>query len=319
MRSRILNSILIFIFLILFYSTLFVALMQNYEGRSYSIVDGFYWVIATITTVGYGDIYFTTPAGKIFSVVVMVSGVLYFFGFLLPYAIIPWAEERLKLVLPTSVKMSNHIIICGYNLFTVEFCKILREFGVNYVVLEKDPERVRRALDDRVVCVLTSGSERSFLENGVERANAMIVAWDRVEDILDTLLTLKEYGIPKYVVYGDYRYTKYLLYAGAKKVFLPKSLIASSIARMILQEVEIGKRREIFDGVQAIEIVLPSNISVSELEERGLRVIAACRLGNLEFNPPKDRILEKGCVALLAGTEEAIKGIVYEGTHFRLR
>lgn len=319
MRSRILISILIFIFLLLFYSALFVALMQNFEGKSYSIVDGLYWVISTITTVGYGDIYFTTTVGRIFSVVVMVSGVLYFFGFVLPYAILPWAEERLKLVLPTSVKLSNHMVICGYNLFTVEFCKILSEFGVNYVVLEKDPERFRKAMNEKIVCVHTDGSERSFLDNGVTRANAMIIAWERLEDILDTLLTLREYDLPKYVVHGDYKYTKYLLYAGAKKVFLPKSLIASSIARMILQEVEIGKKRVIFDGLQAIEIVLPSKVSVSELEDKGLKVIAACRLGKLEFNPPKDRTLEKGCVALLAGTDEAIRGIVHEGTHFRLR
>ena len=318
MRSRILISILLFIFIILFYSVLFVSLMQNFEGKNYTVIDGLYWVICTITTVGYGDIYFTTTEGKIFSVVVMVSGVLYFFGFILPYVIIPYAEEKLKLVLPTSVRMNHHIAICGYNLFTVELCKVLRTFGVKYVVLEKDPERVRKAIDEKIVCVYTNGSERSFLDK-VMGANAIIIAWEKLEDVLDTLLTLRKCNIPKYVVYGDHRYTKYLLYAGAKKVFLPKSLIASSMARMILQEVEIGSKRVIFDGLQAVEIMLPSKVSVSELENRGLKVIAACRLGKFDFNPPKDRKLEKGCIVLLAGTEEAIRGIVHEGTHFRLR
>ncbi|WP_202319229.1 potassium channel family protein [Archaeoglobus neptunius] len=302
------------------YSVLFVAIMFNFEGESYTVIDGIYWVISTITTVGYGDIYFTSLPGKVFSVVVMLSGVLYFFGFFVPYAIIPWAEQRFRLVLPTEIKnLRDHFIICGYNRFTKEFCKILEEFGVSYVVVERDQERVGEAMDEGVRCVYSDGSLESFRKNGVEQCNALIIGWENLEDIIDTLLTLRKYGARKYVIYGDHTYTRYLLYAGATKVFLPKSLIASSTARMILQEVQIGRMREILGDIHTIEIVLPKNVPVSEFEARGVRVVAACRMGNLEFNPGKDRILEKGCVALVAGKKDSLEEIIHEGSHIRLR
>ncbi len=320
MRTRILISIFIFLCLVLIYSILFVAIMFNFEGRTFSLVDGVYWVVTTITTVGYGDIYFKSYIGKAFSILVMVSGVLFFFGFFVPYAILPWAEQRLRLVLPTEVRnLSNHFIVCGYNRFTKEFCKILKEFRVNYVVLEKNQESVREAMDEKVKCVYTDGSLDSFRRNGVENANVVVIAWEKLEDIIDTLLTLRNYDIRKYVIYGDHRYSRYLHYAGATKVFLPKSLIAASIARMILEEAQIGRMKEVLGGVHTAEIVLPKNVLVSELESKGIRVIAACRMGRLEFNPSKDRMLEKGCVALISGKKESLRDVMHEGTHLRLR
>ena len=43
-----------------------------YEGRSYSWITGFYWTLTTMSTLGFGDITFTSDIGKIFSVVVLL-------------------------------------------------------------------------------------------------------------------------------------------------------------------------------------------------------------------------------------------------------
>lgn len=320
MKRRLLISIFIFLFLISFYSVLFVILMWSFEGKDYTFIDGVYWVISTITTVGYGDIHFTSYQGKIFSIIVMLSGVLFFFGLFVPYVVIPWAERRLKLVIPTQIQgLKRHFIICGYNRFTRELCRILEEFKVNYVVFEKVNEKVREAIDENIKCVFSDASLKSFKSNGVKDAIAVVIAWENIEDIIDTLLTLREYNLRKYVVYGDHRHTRYLLYAGATKIFLPKSIIASSIARMILKEIQIGSMREVVKGIYTAEVIIPKSTSVREFESKGVTVISACRMGHLEFNPPKDRILEKGCVAIVAGSKDALKEIIYEGTHLRIR
>lgn len=60
---------LLVVFFVL-YSVLFHALMLH-EGREYSWLTGFYWTLTTMSTLGFGDITFTSDAGRLFSVVVL--------------------------------------------------------------------------------------------------------------------------------------------------------------------------------------------------------------------------------------------------------
>lgn len=48
------------------------------DGNIESYADALWWAAATITTVGYGDRFPTTPAGRGIAVVLMVSGIAFF-------------------------------------------------------------------------------------------------------------------------------------------------------------------------------------------------------------------------------------------------
>jgi len=50
--------------------------MRIYENRDFGLITAIYWVVVSMTTVGYGDIYFNSTAGHLFSIVVSLSGVL---------------------------------------------------------------------------------------------------------------------------------------------------------------------------------------------------------------------------------------------------
>jgi ABC-type tungstate transport system substrate-binding protein len=51
----------IFAFLVLIYGHIFNYLMHTYEGKDYSFITSIYWVIVSMTTVGYGKLFFTHP------------------------------------------------------------------------------------------------------------------------------------------------------------------------------------------------------------------------------------------------------------------
>src|SRR5262245_9328022 len=57
-------------------SVLFHVFMAR-EGHTYTWVTGLYWTITVMSTLGFGDITFTSDAGRIFTVCVLLAGVLF--------------------------------------------------------------------------------------------------------------------------------------------------------------------------------------------------------------------------------------------------
>ena len=108
---------------------------HNKTGSSiHSVWDGIWWAVVTICTVGYGDKFPISNAGKIVALGLMISGI----GLLsLVTATIAsvFVEQKIKegKGLET-IKEKNHIVICGWNQYTEEVLLWLNTYGD-----EKDP------------------------------------------------------------------------------------------------------------------------------------------------------------------------------------
>ncbi|HWI65257.1 MAG TPA: ion transporter [Symbiobacteriaceae bacterium] len=50
------------------------AIFVAVEGEGYTLLDGIWWAVATLTTVGYGDIYPKTDAGRLVALVMIILG-----------------------------------------------------------------------------------------------------------------------------------------------------------------------------------------------------------------------------------------------------
>src|SRR5678815_5373593 len=83
--------------LITLYSVLFHYLM-SLEGQSHSWLTGFYWTLTVMSTLGFGDITFQSDLGRAFSIIVLLSGMV-FLLILLPFTFIeffyaPWMKSQ---------------------------------------------------------------------------------------------------------------------------------------------------------------------------------------------------------------------------------
>ena len=78
--------VLLLLVLVVAYSVLFHFVMAA-EGQRHSWITGFYWTLTVMSTLGFGDITFESDPGRLFSIVVLVSGVL-FLLVVLPFAFI---------------------------------------------------------------------------------------------------------------------------------------------------------------------------------------------------------------------------------------
>jgi len=76
---------ILLVFLVAVYSVLFHVIML-YEGRNHSWITGVYWSLTVMSTLGFGDITFQTDLGLLFTMFVLVSGVIFML------VILPWLD-----------------------------------------------------------------------------------------------------------------------------------------------------------------------------------------------------------------------------------
>src|SRR5688572_417028 len=71
-----LRFMLVLLAMVTVFSVVFHILMA-FEGREYSWLTGFYWTLTVMSTLGFGDITFTSDLGRAFSIVVLISGMVF--------------------------------------------------------------------------------------------------------------------------------------------------------------------------------------------------------------------------------------------------
>lgn len=93
-------------------------------------ITAIWWAVVTLTTVGYGDYFPETTPGRALGVLVMVSGigmVSTLTGTLASIIVERQAKRRKGLL---KVKLSNHVIIVGWNSYAKNLVNTLRQTGV---------------------------------------------------------------------------------------------------------------------------------------------------------------------------------------------
>lgn len=144
--------LLLVIGLITLYSVTFHYIMA-YEGQKHSWVTGFYWTLTVMSTLGFGDITFQSDLGRVFSSLVLVSGVL-FLLILLPFTFIeffyaPWMRLQAEKRAPTSLppRTAGHIILTSLDPVTQALIERLAQYHYDYVLLVADLAEALRLHD----------------------------------------------------------------------------------------------------------------------------------------------------------------------------
>jgi len=171
----------VFVAMVAAFSTVFHELMDR-EGRSYSWATSVYWTLTTMTTLGFGDITFESDAGRLFSVVVLLSGSTFLLVMLpfvfIQFVFVPWMAERERRRAPRLMpaSMSGHLVLT--ELGPVEHSLVERavQAHVPYVVIVEDVDEAVRIHDEgREVMVGALDDPATYRNARVEQA-LMVVA-----------------------------------------------------------------------------------------------------------------------------------------------
>jgi voltage-gated potassium channel len=305
--------------LIVLYSVAFHFLMAA-EGQSHSWLTGFYWTLTVMSTLGFGDITFASDAGRLFSLVVLVSGVM-FLLVVLPFSFIqffyaPWLEAQSRLRAPRDVPSGTrgHVIITEYGPVAMALIERLREHGREYYVMEPD---VTRALElfDVGVHVVTGPLDDLDSYVRVRASDAALVA-ATADDFVNTntAFTVRELtpDVPIVSIALAPESVDVLEMAGSNHVIHMPEILGQALARRSLggdvRANVIGK----FGTVMIAEAPLlgtpwvGKRLADSRLRNiTGLTVVGTWERGRFEI-PRPDTLLEATTVLLLAGSESQL-------------
>lgn len=305
--------------LVVGFSVLFHILMA-WEGKDHSWITGFYWTLTVMTTLGFGDITFTGDLGRSFSVVVLLTGVI-FMLVLLPFTFIeffyaPWmraeAASRAPRELPQSTR--NHVILTAYDPVTATLIPMLERYDHPYVLL---CPTVQEALDlaerELRVAVGDLDDPETYRKLRIEHASMLVTTrTDAVNtNVTFTARALAEH-LPIVATASSDATRDVLELAGATQVLRLEDLMGQALARRVsIQDSDahvIGRLEGLLiaEASAAGTSLVGLTLAESRIRSRtGVSIIGTWEKGSLALAPPTLQITD-GTIFVMAGTENQL-------------
>ncbi len=305
--------------IICLYSVLFHVLMTH-EGRYFSWITGFYWTMTVMSTLGFGDITFHTDLGLLFTIVVLLSGVL-FLLILLPFTFIqffyaPWLDAQEKARTPRELPedFKDHVIITSFDPITTRLIERLVKQGIPYVIVTADLSQANELIDQGFVVVVGEPDRPStYKQLRIENAALAVITND---DLTNTNLsfTIREVNrdVP-IITNADHDHSIDILeFSGNIHVFQFMKMLGESLSR---RTIGVGMTTNIIGRFNDIlisemsaletELVGKSLIEAGIRKSTGVTVIGIMEEGKFIASSPHAVITPKS-ILMLAGSSRQL-------------
>jgi len=294
--------------------------------NGWDLLDSFYMVIITISTVGYTEVHPQGAAGRLFTsglIVVGVGTMLYGFGvFAETLADNAFGRYRRERQLQRELnQLRDHFIICGYGRIGTQVVAEFEDHKVYYVVIDQTEEALERIRAEGRLHIEGDASKEEILKQaGIERARGLISAVDSDERAVYIVLAARALNPNLYIVAraGRPDSIRRLELAGATRTISPYVMAGHRMADLAIRPAMVDvldslHHAETGIGVEEM-VVSPGTPAVGKtLDEIGLfgpdtaRVLALRRRdGTLHVNPNGSQRLEDGDLVIALGTEDQL-------------
>ncbi len=288
--------------------------------------DALYQAMITLSTVGFREVVPFGPGAKLFTNVLIITGVgTVFYTLTLLIATVVEGDLRRnyerRLMKRRIESMRSHCIICGFGRVGQEIADGLRERGVDFVVVERDEREFQRAVDAGYPALCGDAtSEEMLVAAGVERATAVLASADSDAVNVYVALTAKNLN-PKVQVVARSEEThneRKLRLAGVDKIVSPHQISGRRMMLAALQPLvtdfvdtlSAGRHGE--QILAEIDVLDDSPLQGQSLKEafaeaRGTTILGIRRKdGSMIVGPRGDTVLQVGDAVIVLGSEEQI-------------
>jgi len=298
-----------------------------------SLFDAIYWALITISTVGFGDIAPVTDEGRTISIVIIVFGIA-----MISFAtsvIVSAFSEKLNEVKESRIiekinKSESFLIICGYGQMTKMFLRQNHNENNDYIILEKDSERVEAARRMGYDVVHEDASRTEVLQRFNTKYAKITLLCLTNSDVENIYITLTAKSISKKIEVivraNAQNMVKKFEYAGADHILLPHDVVNNMIHIAITQPTMYKALHAVLTGKDAAQIyeihmhrysdLAGKTLSEIDFKAFKLLFLGIHRNGKFLFNPAPDTTIEHNDVLLVIGRgislehfEEIHKGV----------
>ncbi len=296
----------------------------------WNLLDSFYMTVTTLTTVGYGEIHPLSNAGRIFTIALIISGVLVvgvniaaFARFLIEGEIRDFMDK--KRAKRDVDRLTDHYIICGYGRIGTVIADELHEHKIPFVIVDSSPEKVEEIAQKGYPAILgDSVHEEVLLAAGIMRAKGLVTAVGSPADNVYITISAKALK-PGIFVLGrahDEIAEKRLKAAGADQVVCPYSIGGRRMANIILRpavveflDLTVGKK-DLELAIEELRVkrgssLIGKTIIDSEIRNKYGAIIVAIARPNekMVFNPPPQSVILEDDVLIALGEMKNLKAL----------
>jgi len=297
--------------------------------EGFGFLDAAYQTLTAVTTAGFGEINPLGDAGRIFTIVIIVVGIvviLYILTAVMQLAVEGELESLLgvRRMKGKIEALRDHYILCGFGRVGEEIAREFTERRIPFVIVESNPDALERARkQDYLLLEDDAASDATLLEAGIQRARCLLAASDSDSGNTYIVLTAKALNPRLFVVarVGQPVSMTRMLRAGADRVISPYSISGRRMALSALQPLVVDFIDTLATGrhgeqiLAELEVTEESNLADHTIEEcfrtcPGATILGLQKpTGAIQVGPRPKTVLELGDRLMVLGDEAELEAI----------
>lgn len=222
--------------------------------------------------------------------------------------------------------LKNHYIICGFGRVGQQVASELKREGVPFVIVDNNPESVKRCAEEGYLYVQGDASDDDVLkEAGVERVKGLVTATDSDADNVYVTLSAKNLKNDIFVVArANTDSSEQKLYkAGADRVISPYGIGGRRLASLLLRPTVVEFLDVVMHSTE-IELIMEEVVvhkkspfagaTMADARVKcmtGANILAIKKKGDSKViaNPSPGVVIESGDRLVVFGTREQLKDL----------
>jgi len=253
---------LAFLFGVIFFGTYGYVYIEDY-----TVIEGFYMTLITVSTVGYGEVQPLSDNGRLFTSLLIISsfGTFAYVATSIGSSILSCKYKDILKYYKLEKKileLSGHTIVCGYGNNGEAAVSSLGLHNRELVVIEKDPSKLEMLKHQRGILYIEGNAteDDNFIKAGIENADSLITTLPSDADNVFVCLTARQLN-PNLTIISRATSPKSkskLRLAGADNVIMPDRVGGNHMASLVT-------RPDINEFLDLLSITNSSSVNLEEV------------------------------------------------------